>query len=408
MNQLHPIGAAVTVLAFAATAQAQNMPSPRHKNPENTARATFSSQDVAFIKNAAVAGKAEVQASRLALQKAVEPDVRSFARRMVDDHSKANAKLEQLARERGVRIPVDYSVSRQSRINILKSASGREFDKEYERHFGVSAHEKAIELFRKEAEQGQDPQLKAFARKTLDTLQQHLQLARKMESGLDAQVMGSRRSGVGSMNSNRSDTRARNSNEELQDAQQEITESVQVVQRMKADPHMAAMLKRARGVFILPNYGRAALGIGVQGGEGVLVTRKADSFSDPVFYNLGGASIGAQAGAAGGQLALLLMTDRAVREFTSGKNFSLNADAGLAIANYSARGQVSGGKVQDILIWSDTEGAYAGVSVAITDVAVDNDANRAYYGRADVSPAQIVSGAVPSPHNNILGIVLNV
>ena len=110
--------------------------------------------------------------------------------------------------------------------------------------------------------------------------------------------------------------------EDLRNAREEITEAVQVVQRMKRDPGLLALLERAKAVFILTDYGRAGFGIGAQGGEGVLVTRQGERFSNPVFYNLGGVSIGAQAGVAGGEVAMLLMTDRAVENFRSGRKFS--------------------------------------------------------------------------------------
>ena len=103
---------------------------------------------------------------------------------------------------------------------------------------------------------------------------------------------------------------------------------------------------------------------------------------------------------------MLLMTDKAVNEFASGKKFSLNADAGLTVVNWSRRAQMSGGKVQDVILWSNAKGAYAGASVGVNDVMLDDEANRAYYRRKDLSPQQIIAGQIESPHNNTLGMVL--
>jgi lipid-binding SYLF domain-containing protein len=89
-----------------------------------------------------------------------------------------------------------------------------------------------------------------------------------------------------------------------------------------------------------------------------------------------------------------------------GKNFSLNADAGLTIGTYSARGQASGGKIQDVVIWSGAKGIYGGVSVGINDVIYDADATQAYYGKREVDPAQILDGRVQNPQSNVLGMVL--
>lgn len=194
----------------------------------------------------------------------------------------------------------------------------------------------------------------------------------------------------------------------LKDALQQVNEAVQVVQRMKADPRMAGELSRAKGVFIVPDYGRGALGVGLQAGQGVLVRRTGDTFSNPVFYNLGGVSIGAQAGAAGGEIAMLLMTDKALREFESGRQFSINADADLTIVDWSKRAHASTGKVQDVIVWSSAEGVFAGASVGISDVMLDREANRAYYGREGLTPQQILQGQVQNPRHNVLGKVLGV
>ena len=223
-------------------------------------------------------------------------------------------------------------------------------------------------------------------------------------SGTSASGTGAQRD-TNAAGNRATDTRA--DTDALRDAKNDVLDAVQVVQRMKSDPEMAALLQQARGVFIMPNYGRGALGIGAQGGEGVFVTRQGANFSNPVFFNLAGISVGAQAGGAGGPLAMLLMTDRAVQKFTSGRTFSINADAGLTIVDYSERAQASAGKVQDIVVWSGTRGAYAGASIGLTGITVDDESNRAYYGRNDVTPSQILGGNIRNPQHNVIGHVLN-
>jgi lipid-binding SYLF domain-containing protein len=105
---------------------------------------------------------------------------------------------------------------------------------------------------------------------------------------------------------------------------------------------------------------------------------------------------------------MLLMTDRAVERFRSDRRFSLNADAGLSFLDLSARRQASRGKLSDIVVWSDTRGAYAGATVGLSGVLVDREANEAYYGRAGLRSAQILEGRVANPHHNLLGMVLAV
>lgn len=87
-------------------------------------------------------------------------------------------------------------------------------------------------------------------------------------------------------------------------------------------------MQQAKGVFIVPTYGRVALGVGGSGGAGVLLVKRDDgTWSDPAFYNIGGISVGVQAGAEGGPIAMVLNNEKGVSRFMQKNNFSLSADA---------------------------------------------------------------------------------
>ncbi len=392
------VSAAATTLV--AAVHAQTAPSSSTQvlgTPIRSAQTGISEVAREFIEDAAHAGHAEVEAARLALSKSADPDVRSFAQRMIDDHTRLNTQLQQIARARGLQPPSEPSLAQQGRLSLLRVSDGPDFDRRYVEDFGVRAHRDTIERFGEAASRIQDAQLNKVAQEALPTLRQHLQVARTLQARTDPAAAAVRTPAT-------SDTAS--ADEDLRNAREEITEAVQVVQRMKRDPGLLALLERAKAVFILTDYGRAGFGIGAQGGEGVLVTRQGERFSNPVFYNLGGVSIGAQAGVAGGEVAMLLMTDRAVENFRSGRKFSVHADADLTIVDYARRAQVSAGKVEDIVVWSDTQGAYAGASIGITDVVVDNDANRAYYQHDTVTPRQILRGDIVNPQHNVLDRVL--
>jgi SH3 domain-containing YSC84-like protein 1 len=124
----------------------------------------------------------------------------------------------------------------------------------------------------------------------------------------------------------------------------------------------------------------------------MMLSHQDDTWAGPAFHNMGGISIGAQAGGSAGEIAFLLMSDNAVNQFKSKNSFSLNADAGLTIVNYSANKQASLGK-GDIVVWSNTKGAYAGASVSVTDINWDEDSNRAYYNK-QVKPTDVLKGRV--------------
>jgi SH3 domain-containing YSC84-like protein 1 len=167
------------------------------------------------------------------------------------------------------------------------------------------------------------------------------------------------------------------------------------VHTMNQNPRLREWLAKAKGVYLVPEFGRGALIIGGRGGAGVVLAKNDGEWSDPAFYDFGGISLGPQAGGSGGKVAFLLMTTKAVNAFKGGNQVSLNAGAGLTIVNFSHDSQASWGR-SDIIMWSDNSGAYAGASVSVSDVNFAQDNNRSYYGR-NVQPAQILTGQVKSP-----------
>ncbi|MBI1181473.1 MAG: hypothetical protein GC201_13030 [Alphaproteobacteria bacterium] len=188
------------------------------------------------------------------------------------------------------------------------------------------------------------------------------------------------------------------------DAVDTLTDAGKVLAKMQADPNMQGFLSRAHGLFIVPHYARGGLVAGGSGGEGVMVMRGTKGWSNPLFYNVGGISVGAQAGFEAGAVAFLLMNDKSTASFAQQNNFSLDADAGLTIVDYSAAGQASAGK-GDVVVWSDTKGAFAGAMVGVSDINWDDDENAAYYG-SKVTAAAVIKGEVRSAANNPLATQL--
>jgi putative membrane protein len=189
---------------------------------------------------AAHGGMMEVELGRLATQKAMSDEVKQFGQRMVDDHSKANDELMQLASSKGIMMNhsmgsdstaasgTDSKMSdsntqssgsntqasgsdnrasgsntmssqgsnasgddakmmkkHQEMVNKLSALSGAEFDRKYMEEM-VKDHEKDVAAFQRESTSGSDADLKAWAAKTLPTLREHLQLARDTEAKVKA------------------------------------------------------------------------------------------------------------------------------------------------------------------------------------------------------------------------------
>jgi SH3 domain-containing YSC84-like protein 1 len=176
-----------------------------------------------------------------------------------------------------------------------------------------------------------------------------------------------------------------------------VAKAVNEVQTMQADPQMRGLLAHARGVLLVPEYGHGAFIIGGRGGEGVLlVHERGGRWSNPLFYGLGGVSIGFQAGGDVGQVAYILMSEGAVRQFEDGNNFSLNAGAGLNIVTYKAGEHVDLTR-GDVVVWSDTAGAFGGADVGATDVGYDGRMTSDFYGAPDVGIRQVIDGQVRNP-----------
>ena len=185
------------------------------------------------------------------------------------------------------------------------------------------------------------------------------------------------------------------------DAQRQVDRAAQVVRRMESDRGAAQLLREAQGVFVVDRYGRAALGVGGRGGEGVLMVKRNGRWGDPAFYNAGGVSIGAEAGAEGGSMVFVLNDDRAVQSFKQNNNWSLNAEAGLTIVGWSGKAQGSAGK-GDVTVWSDTKGLLGSVAISVTDIHFDQDETSAFYGK----PMTVadVFGATATPTGNVAAL----
>ncbi|HEX8170745.1 MAG TPA: DUF4142 domain-containing protein [Thermoanaerobaculia bacterium] len=143
--------------------------------------ANMTPDDKQFVSEAGMGGMAEVQMGNLAVQKASSEDVRQFGQRMVTDHSKANAELSQMATAKGLALPTELGGDHKSALEHLSSLTGAEFDKAYMEHM-VSDHQKDTAEFEKASQSAQDADIKAWAAKTLPTLQEHLRLAQTVQA----------------------------------------------------------------------------------------------------------------------------------------------------------------------------------------------------------------------------------
>jgi len=134
----------------------------------------------AFVAEAAASGLAEVEASRVVAARTNDTTLKEFAEQLERAHRSTNEELQRIVGAKGIDLPATPEGEPRERLNRLVGQSGSELRRTYLQEFGIEAHQKSIELFERQAREGQDPELREFAEKTLPTLREHLAQAQQM------------------------------------------------------------------------------------------------------------------------------------------------------------------------------------------------------------------------------------
>jgi lipid-binding SYLF domain-containing protein len=162
-----------------------------------------------------------------------------------------------------------------------------------------------------------------------------------------------------------------------------------------------ALLRGSHAIAIVPGVIKASFLVGGRFGRGILVVRDQNgNWSNPIFLTLGGGSFGFQAGAQATDLVLVFRNRGSLDGFLAGRGkFTIGADASAA-AGPIGRTLSAGTDVRlasEILTYSRSRGLFAGVSLDGSALALDWQANVAYYGKV-LGPGEVLAGAeVPVP-----------
>lgn len=152
------------VAAFAAPSSSQLSPADKH-----------------FIATAADVNMTEAHLGQMAENQAAGANVKDFAHKLTDDHSKAYGELLQLAQQQGdTSIPRGINIRTDHAAASLMHLKGAQFDRSFIRD-EVTDHEKALAEFKREADHGTNPELKAWAQKMIPVLEDHLNTAKSLE-----------------------------------------------------------------------------------------------------------------------------------------------------------------------------------------------------------------------------------
>ena len=163
------------------TTPSNNTPGRSLNSPAGgqTSPNSLSSKDRTFVMQAGQLSMMEVELGRLAVKRGSSPSVKQYGQEMVEDHTRANQELMQLAMQKKVELPTEMSTQNTAMIDRLSGLSGTSFDTAYKQAM-IDSHKQAIALFQAQSQQGQDPELKAWAAQKLPNLQAHLKMVNQM------------------------------------------------------------------------------------------------------------------------------------------------------------------------------------------------------------------------------------
>lgn len=172
-------GTAFSVLLLAGCAETQKAADTTVAAAKAQVNPTLSTSDAAFITSAARGGMAEVQMGQLAQRNGRSQAVKSFGQRMVQDHGRANQDMMDLAQRKQLTPPTEIGAAHQQTYDDLAKLRGRAFDHAYAQAM-VQDHQDDVRAFQTEAQDGTDPDVKAFAARLVPVLQEHLRMAQRL------------------------------------------------------------------------------------------------------------------------------------------------------------------------------------------------------------------------------------
>jgi lipid-binding SYLF domain-containing protein len=177
--------------------------------------------------------------------------------------------------------------------------------------------------------------------------------------------------------------------------------ATQVLEEIRASRDSAIpdrLLDRAYGIVVVPSVTKVAFIAGGRWGKGALVVRDKDGrFTNPIFINLAGGSVGWQWGAQSTDIVLVFTTRAGVEGITGGK-LTLGADASVAAGpvGRSASAATDQNFAAEVYSYSRSRGLFAGIALDGTSLSVDRKANAAYYRKKGVMASEIINGTITS------------
>jgi len=151
---------------------------------------SLSKADSKGIVDMAMVNMAEVEMGKLAQSKSQNPEVKTFAQQMIDDHTKGLQEVQAVAQAKGVTLPTELDAKHKATAAKLEKLSGDAFDREYMKVGGVASHKEALALLKKNQKSAKDADVKGLAAKMQPTVEQHLKAAQQAPTAKSGTTSG--------------------------------------------------------------------------------------------------------------------------------------------------------------------------------------------------------------------------
>ncbi len=176
---------------------------------------------------------------------------------------------------------------------------------------------------------------------------------------------------------------AKEMRKQQKEGREDVREATKVFRKIMSVPDRAIpqeLLEKAEAIGVFPNVVKAGFIVGGRGGDGVVARRTPNGWSAPVFYNIGGASFGAQIGVKKTDYIMLFMNEGALRQLLD-DNLAFEGNLSFAAGPIGRTVGAATNATLDsgILVWSRSKGAFIGASIGGAILTADNSKNEAFY-----------------------------
>lgn len=183
--------------------------------------------------------------------------------------------------------------------------------------------------------------------------------------------------------------------EQTLDARHVLEEAAITVERVRREmknDEFDSLMRRAKGVLVIPSYYKAGFVVGIAYGDGVLATRQPDGgFGDPAFYRMTSGSLGLQIGMQSAAIVFIILTEKGLSSVLNDE-FKIGANVGMSLGTIGvgAEAATTTNVGKDIVAYSTSAGLFAGGSFEGAAIKPRKDWNAAVYGVGNDNPAAIV------------------